>query len=171
MNQRSNNRSAFTLIELTITMAAGSTLMMLTIGLVHKTMTLSSMGRQQCDHQRSMNRLASQFRRDVHRAIECTAETPQRMQLVLPGDKRISYEAHANQLTRLRPLNDGATHRELFELHEHAMVTFELLERPQRAAVTIEYHVPDNIAVTRVDRRIVAVVGRLNAHQSGEVSP
>jgi hypothetical protein len=166
-----NKRSAFTLIELSVTMATGSTLMMLAIGLVHQSMTLSSIGRERCDHQRTINRLASQFRRDVHRALQCTVQSPGSIQLILPDGDRISYEARANRLTRLQPLGVAGTRREVFEFHQRSSVTFESIDQPTRAVVTIVYRPQGTIEQPRLDLRVAAVVGRLTAHEIGDAAP
>lgn len=171
MNRLAHSRSAFTLIELSITMAAGGTLMLLAIGLVHQTMSLSSMGRRQADHQRTTTRLATQFRHDVHRAKQSTVESPSGLQLILAGDNRVSYRAQGNRLTRLQPLEDGTTRRDVFTLHEHSSVAFRALDEPSRVELTILRYAPLTDAQPRPDRGIQALLGRLIAHQQGELSP
>jgi hypothetical protein len=171
MNRLAHKRAGFTLIELTVTMGAGGTLMFLAIGLVHQTMSLSSIGRERCDHQRTTTRLASQFRRDVHRAQQYSVESPSSVQLVLPGDGVVSYQAEDNHLIRLQPLDDGTTRREVFRLEERSSVTLESLQDPTRAVLTIMHHPPATAAQPRLDRRVEALLGRLTAHQQGEPSP
>lgn len=171
MSRSRHQRAAFTLVELSITMAAGGTLMMLAIGLVHQTMSLSATDRQHCDHQRATDRLAAQFRSDVNQAQSCTVESGQNIELILPGDDRIQYEADGNQLIRLQPLGDGTVRRESFRLDEHASASFELLDEPARAAVTIRRQAPHSNLAPRIDRHVSAVVGRRIAHQQGALAP
>jgi hypothetical protein len=166
-----NNRSAFTLVELSISMSAGSALMILAIGLVHQTMSLSSTGRQRSDHQRTLARLAVEFRHDVHRAAECNVESPGNIELVLAGDNLVTYEARGNRITRRQPLDDGRTRREVFTFSVQSTATFESIDQSTRAAVTIVHNSHLSNEHPRVDRKIIAVVGRLTTHQTGEVLP
>lgn len=171
MNRTHHHRTGFTLIELTITMAAAGTLMALAIGLVHQTMSLSSKMRSHCDHHRATTRLASQFRSDVHRAQRCAIESPGSLELTLPGGVRISYRAEGNQLTRLQPLGDGTTRREAYALDEHSSASFESLDQPNRAVLTVVRRAEGSVGKQRLDRRVAALVGRMTAHETGEPRP
>jgi len=170
-NRQTKRRDAFTLVELSVSMTAGSTLIILAIGLVQQSMSLASLGRQRSGHQRTLNRLAGEFRHDVHRAERCTVESPQRMQLVLPGDTLVTYEVREHRLSRQEPLADGRSRREAFVLDAHSTVTFESIDQPTRAVLSILRNSNPPAGQPRVDRKIAAVVGRLTAHERGDVSP
>ena len=46
-----SHRYAFTLVELCVTMSAGSAMMILAIGLLHQSMSLATVARHRADHQ------------------------------------------------------------------------------------------------------------------------
>ena len=52
---------AFTLVELCVTMSAGSAMMILAISMLHQSMSLATVSRQRADHQRSLDRLAGEL--------------------------------------------------------------------------------------------------------------
>ena len=56
-----SKREAFTLVELTVTMSAGSAMMILAIGLLHQSMSLATVARQRADHQRHPIDLPASF--------------------------------------------------------------------------------------------------------------
>jgi prepilin-type N-terminal cleavage/methylation domain-containing protein len=164
-----NQRHGFTLVELLVTMILGSTLMVLAVGLVHQTLSLSSASRQRDDHMRSLNRLARQFRFDVHRATTCTVTTPDRMQLEMPDDSVVTFRAEANRVTRTQPTSDGPTRRAAFLLLPDSSIQFEALDDPVRALVTVARPMITVSHEDVIDRKTEAVVGRLAIHEAAEV--
>ena len=56
-----NRRKAFTLVEMLMTMTMGSSLMLLAIGLVHQSMSMSKLAKIRGEHDRSLARLAERF--------------------------------------------------------------------------------------------------------------
>ena len=163
-------RNAFTLIELTITMSAGSALMIMAIGLLHQSMSLASLARKRADHQRSVSRLSNQFRQDVHRASVFTILSSDSIELTLPDETKITYATNERGVLRTHPLGDTATGREAFELIDGSGVRFESLRNPDRAVLTMN-HQPIGESAPRVDRQIAAVVGRFVRLENGEASP
>jgi hypothetical protein len=164
------NRTAVTLTELLVTMSAGSALMMLAIGTLHQSMSLASAARQRSDHQRTLDRLARAFRHDVHRADQCSVGSPEHVEFSMPDDSAVTYDVSANRVTRQQRLQQGPDHRETFEFNAEALVTFERLDEPARAVLTIAGKLPSG-GPARVDRQVSAVVGRLIKHERAEVSP
>ena len=164
-----NRRHGITMIEVVVTMTVGSTLMVLAIGLVHQTLSLSTASRQRDDHLRSLNLLSRQFRVDVHRATDCTVPSPDQLQLEMPDETVVTFQAESNRVTRTQPTSDGRTRRAVFSLLSNSSARFQLIGDPDRAVVTV---VRPTIKVTGkevVDRRTEAVVGRLTVHEAGEV--
>lgn len=164
-------RRAFTLIELSVSMTAGSALLIMAIGLLHQSMSLASTARERSDHQRTLNRLAQEFRRDVHRAAQCTTTSTDRMQLRMPDASEITYVVSDNRVTRRQPRDGGPDRRESFEFGSSATATFESLTEPNRAVLVVVDRPHPSIDRTRIDRKVAAVVGRLASHENSEVSP
>jgi type II secretory pathway component PulJ len=163
-------RDAFTLVELSITMTAGSALMILAIGLLHQSMSLASMARDRSDHQRTLERLAREFRRDVHHADNCTVTADDNALLVMPDEMTVTYVAETGRVTRRQRLGDKLARHDVFPFSTRATATFESLRSPNRAVLTVSSVSPVSDQA-RVDRRISAVVGRVLQHEQGEVSP
>lgn len=161
---------AFTLVELSITMTAGSALMILAVGLLHQSMALAARARDRADHQRTLDRLGREFRGDVHRADNCTVTANDNALLVMPDDSTVSYVAQSDRVIRRQRRGDKLAGQDVFPLGTAATATFESLESPKRVALTVS-SVSSPSDVIRVDRRISAVVGRRVQHEQGEVLP
>lgn len=166
-----NRRSGFTLIELTITMSAGTVMMILAIGMLHQSMTLASRAHQQMQHLRALDRLAREFRRDAHRAQGCTVGPEGVIHFSLPDQGVVTYRAAGRQITRQQPLADGRSRRESFVLTDQSSTTFESLSEPFRAVATVVHRPPGAVTTPRVDRKVSAVIGRLTQHEMGDLSP
>ncbi|TVP99969.1 MAG: prepilin-type N-terminal cleavage/methylation domain-containing protein [Planctomycetaceae bacterium] len=95
------NRRGFTLTELLITLGAGTTLMMLSVGLIHRSMRWTSAARVQATDHRTLGQLSSQFRADVHRAESAVVEAPDRLRILIRGEGEIRYIASAEGCQRL----------------------------------------------------------------------
>jgi hypothetical protein len=169
--RRTTHRNAFTLVELSVSMSAGSALLVLVIGLVHQSMSLVSLGQRRSEHHQSVNRLATDFRFDVHRAVQCTVESPVRIQLHLSSDQVVTYQAAANRVTRQQPLDGGSLRREAFVLSDASTVTFELIDQPRRVVLSMIDNSHAEERAPKVYRKIAAVIGRLTDHEQGDVSP
>ena len=65
-----NKRYGFTLIELLLVMSVGSTIMLVSIGLVHRTLTNVSEAVDRSENLLAWNRLVRSVRADVHSAID-----------------------------------------------------------------------------------------------------
>jgi hypothetical protein len=139
--------------------------------MLHQSMSLATVSRQRADHQRSLDRLASEFRRDVHRAVRCTVAASDTIELVMSDDNAVTYLAKGNQVTRRQPLDGGLSRREAFEFENSSTATFESLQQPARAVLTVLHQSPGGLVKPRVDRKVAAVLGRLTMHEQAEASP
>lgn len=169
-------RKAYTLIELCITMSIGSALMLLAIGLLHQSLSFASMARSQADFHRTLNRLARDFRNDVHLASSLDRENPQRIALTLNNGDVVQYEAeHIKpndvRIRRQRFQNEAAIDLEEYRIGSPVVIEFLALDQPRQATVELKAH-SDSIAADRIPpRQITAVLGRRIAHERAEVSP
>jgi len=101
-------RNGTTLVELAISMSAGSAILFLAIALVHQTMTIERQSRDRADHSRTRSRLATRFRNDVHEAIEAqqtateseTEGTVVRLTLTNDDGSSIVYSSGEHKVTR-----------------------------------------------------------------------
>ena len=166
-----SKREAFTLVELTVTMSAGSAMMILAIGLLHQSMSLATVARQRADHQRASDRLAGEFRRDVHRAVRCTVDAQDAIKLIMPDDNVVTYKTEVNHVTRQQALDDGRARREVYEFNDSSTAKFESLQQPSRAVLTVIHRSAGGRVKPRVDRKVAAVLGRLTRHEQAEATP
>lgn len=164
-------RKAFTLVELCVTMSVGSAMMILAIGMLHQSMSLATVARQRGDYQRALDRLASEFRRDVHRAVQCTVDTQQSAALTMSDDTVVTYRSEGNRVIRQQPLGDGRSRRETFEFDDASTAIFESLQQPARSVLTVIHQSPIGGMKPRVDRKVAAVIGRLSQQEQAEASP
>jgi prepilin-type N-terminal cleavage/methylation domain-containing protein len=136
-------RRAFTLVELLITMAAGSALMLLAVGLVHQTMHLTSVARGRADEHRAISRLAAQFRHDVHRADDVFIESAQTVRIRSGEFGEVTYIVKPQGCVRVasgQPAERSGPERyahESFALQPGGGVYWELMDQPRRAAMSI----------------------------------
>ncbi len=111
------------LIELLVVIAASSSLLAVTVGLLHTLFQMQQGGRKHIQERRTVERLAEQFREDVHAATQLRplaagkgqAEGPG-WELPREGDLGIEYRLHANQLLRTERQKDKVLRREAFAL-------------------------------------------------------
>lgn len=134
---------AFTLTELLITMTAGSMLMMLAAGLVHQSMHLTAAARGRADEHRTISRLASQFRADIQMADEVFVDSSNSIRISILRGGEVTYVAQPPQCVRAAtgpsvPAGEPAqSSHETYRLQPGGLMMFELLEQPDRAALTL----------------------------------
>jgi len=137
-----SDRKGFTLTELMITMGAGSSLMVLAVGLVHQSMHLTAAARRGADEHRAMSRLASQFRDDVRLADQVVIDTDNQLRISILQRGEIIYRAEAETCIRTvaaasTDAGNGQVGQENYILQRGGGVRFEMLEQPQRAAIVL----------------------------------
>ena len=162
------SRHAYSLVELSVCMSAGTALLILAIGMLHQSMTLASASRHRSTEVRIQNRLARQFRLDVHQATQCVVESEARLRLAMPGENEVVYVIDGSNISREQPLDDGSTRRNEFDCGADVIASFASLSQPSRAVLTVARQVQQD---RRIDRQVAAVVGRTRSHQNAEVSP
>jgi len=130
-----NHRRGFTLTELLVVMAAGSSVMLTGVAMLHQSLRLTSATRQRAAEHQTLFRLADQFRRDVH-FVRYRAEPAgcERVVLAPPQQDAARDAGDANE-------TDNAAakprQRESYRLLPGGVVRFETLELPQRAALEL----------------------------------
>ncbi len=119
-------RRGHSLIELMVVIAVSSTLAAVTVGLLHTLFQMQQGGRKHLEVRRTLERLAEQFRDDVHAATQLrpmaagkgeggAAEGPG-WELPREGDHQVEYRLHAYQLLRTERQKDKLLRRESFAL-------------------------------------------------------
>ena len=142
MNMRS--RRAISLIELLAVLSGCSVILGLTASLLHQTMRAQSHTRDFFDVERNAQRLARQFRSDVHAAAADSIEADLAdagdgvlLQIELPDGRSIAYQHTAEKIIRIASQADGPTAREEYALSESMEIVVRELDAPQRFELSI----------------------------------
>lgn len=138
-------RRGISLIELLAVLSGCSVVLGLTASLLHQTMRAQSHTRDFFDVERNAQRLARQFRSDVHAAAadsidDVDAEgvsNGELLRLRLPDGQTIAYQRAAEKIIRIASRADGPTAREEYALSESMEIDVRKLDAPQRYALSI----------------------------------
>ena len=152
--------SAFTLVEVLMTMTMGSTLMLLAIGLVHQSLSLSKLGKTRSEHDRSVNRVAQQFRADVHSASVVIAASADSLQLAMPDSTIVSYLAVESAVERKQTALTGPPSYDRFQFEPLCRIQFLASAKSPLAQFQLQRSFPHQELPTRVDVQVIAQVAR-----------
>jgi prepilin-type N-terminal cleavage/methylation domain-containing protein len=164
--RRDGSRHGFTLVELLVTMTAGSMLLLLAIEVLHRSMTsashLEDIGRSQS----SWARLGNQLRHDVHGASRAELVGASALQLHYKSGAQIEYLIDGTQVRRVA--TDESTDKqanERYRFNSQQIVSFQQWDEPPRVEVKLDRQVPEGL---RLDGRVVAFVGRMLALEGSQ---
>ena len=135
-------RRGISLIELLAVLSGCSVVLGLTASLLHQTMRAQSHTRDFFDIERNAQRLARQFRSDVHAAAADpidvdAAGAGELLRIQLPDGQSVAYQRAAEKIIRIASQSDGPTAREEYALSELMEIDVRELDAPQRYALSI----------------------------------
>jgi hypothetical protein len=138
-------RRGISLIELLAVLSGCSVVLGQTASLLHQTMRAQSHTRDFFDVERNAQRLARQFRSDVHAAAADSiddvdaegASAGELLRLQLPDGQTIAYQRAAEKIIRVASQADGPTAREEYALSESMEIDVRELDGPLRYALSI----------------------------------
>ena len=137
-------RRAISLIELLAVLSGCSVVLGLTASLLHQTMRAQSHTRDFFDVERNAQRLARQFRSDVHAAAADSIDVDaagagggELLRIQLPDGQSVAYQRAAEKIIRIASQLDGPTAREEYTLSESMEINVRELDAPQRYALSI----------------------------------
>ena len=138
-------RRAISLIELLAVLSGCSVVLGLTASLLHQTMRAQSHTRDFFDVERNAQRLARQFRSDVHAAAADSIDDVdaegvsdgEMLRLQLPDGLTITYQRAAEKIIRIASQTDAPTAREEYALSESMEIDVRELDGPLRYALSI----------------------------------
>ena len=166
-----SKRQAFTLVELMIMLSASSVLMALAVGLVHRSMSASSLAKARANHQRALVRLADQFRNDIHQGDAVDQLNADRLTLRLANGRLVDYVVENRHCRRQESLGDDRRSLETFELLSGARVAFEQDDKPARVTLTVTREAAGHGAEPLVDAHVEAILGRRPKLHNPEATP
>ena len=139
-----SRRRGISLIELLAVLSGCSIVLGLTASLLHQTMRAQSHTRDFFDVERNAQRLARQFRSDVHAAAADSIDIDLAdagdgvlVQMELSDGRSIAYQRAAEKIIRIASQADGPTAREEYALSESMEIDVRELDAPQRFVVSI----------------------------------
>ena len=165
-------KSGFTLAELIIVISAGSSIMLVAIGVVHRVMTIHSTATRHANMQNTAERLARQLRWDLHRAesAELTGDTLDLTIPTLSGEQPTTYVVDGALVKRTRTLDEERLHRDIYSFESSATIELSEASNPPRIIVAVNHSGVDG-APQRVLMRVEASVGRLLPNSQPRETP
>jgi type II secretory pathway pseudopilin PulG len=158
-------RSGFTLVEVVLVVGAVAIVTALCAGLLRALLRLDRVAKSHALQTAAVARLARQFRQDVHAGTAQPAGTPaepaMRLELALPGDRSILYEARAGTVARSQRHGAEVERRESYSLPYCRDPGF--LVRDENGRVWASLHLPlahDQRVTPGHGLRIEALAGR-----------
>ena len=165
-----NGRRGFTLLELLLVITAGGMLSLVAIGLVHRTMRLNSLSREQIDLQAKTARFTRQLRRDVHRSESARLSNDGLQTLTLATNPPAIYTFSPTAVLRRKSLADGREHRETYRFGDDT--TYLLSIDSGRVDVVAEQRRSTENSTPRILFEFEAHVGRIPGVTSvDEITP
>ena len=156
-------RNGSTLIELVLSMSAGSAVMLLAISLVHQTMMLTERSRHLSDNSRTLDQLAQNFRRDVHLATELKVDAKGMLSVRSADGSQITYVVQNHSVVRQRKHTAEENKQDRYQLAVDASAIFQGIQEPDRATLTVRGEPGLQGILPRVDLHVEAMTGRWQA--------
>jgi type II secretory pathway pseudopilin PulG len=137
------HRRGWTLIEMSVYIGIAAVLLPVVFVALAQAMRASDHVREQSQSASSLERLARQFRDDVHEAAAATvAQGGKELLLTMAGERRIRYKSTAAAVERTVKAGDVTQQRDTFPLSGLAPGDFEVRSDPAEAVLLLRV-VPD----------------------------
>ena len=140
-----NGRRGYSLIETVAMMGAGAAMMAIAVGVLHMLMRLEQVSRDEVRQRVAVDRLADQFRRDVHAAdrftpVDATEGEDSRpaWQLALEAGHAVEYRAEQKELLRTERAEGEVVKLESFSLPARATVSIDLVGEAAPGIVSLQ---------------------------------
>jgi hypothetical protein len=143
-----NARRGIALIELMITMTAGTVLLGIACSLLYGVLEIDRGAREQVQTTAVVGRLAEQFRHDVHEAVRVEADGTKRqvLELRLAGGAVVTYRLEPGRIVRGEQAQGAARREECFML-------------PQESAAVVELRKPSAVSLASLQIRSPRIAG------------
>jgi prepilin-type N-terminal cleavage/methylation domain-containing protein len=133
-------RSGYTLVEMLVAITAGVVVMTVAAGLLATLMRLEDHSQRRFSERAAVMRLAEQFRRDAHAAIEASAVEPvgnepaggAAWELKLGDDHRVEYRIDRQGLLRTEHRGDRTTRQEWYAFAAPVQAAIDLPSSEER---------------------------------------
>jgi prepilin-type N-terminal cleavage/methylation domain-containing protein len=155
-------RRAFTLIEMIVVISVSAAMMTIAISVLLVLFRAERSGRAHVAQAESLERLADQFRRDVHASPHATlkGKTGHRWQFDSAGNRTVRYMTDADSLWREEEIPSKNARTEPYMLPKDSAATVEINRSANPPVVTLTIRPKDAALGTGQQFRIEAVLGR-----------
>ncbi len=153
-------RNGSTLVELTLSISAGSAVMLLAISLVHQTILVTEKSKHRTDHNRTLDQLAQCFRRDVHLAGEISPTEGSTMKLKCVDGSEIVYSVNDWVVVRERKNGPDGNEFERFTLDRFSTVDFHMDQSQQLASLSVHSETGTKETPSKPELVVESLVGR-----------
>ena len=139
MNQQ---RWGTSLIEVLVAVSISGVVLTTGIGLIHMILRVERTTQQSVSLGTAGSRLSRVFRQDLHRATLCRISssedgTSSRLELQLPHERAVTYEATGHRLTRAANAGGKPEHHDQFVFPIGCRIDLQASHSPDRTAVLI----------------------------------
>lgn len=153
-------RHGSTLVELVLSMSAGSAVMLLAISLVHQTMTLTEKSRHRSENNRTLDQLAQHFRRDVHTAAAINVDANDTLTIRYSDGVQVTYTAQNQAVVRQRKHASLENENERFVFADASSANFQWMPDPDRVSLIVSRDTGLHGVPPQVDLHVETLVGR-----------
>lgn len=154
-------RKGSTLVELVLSMSAGSAVMLLAISLVHQTMTLTEKSRHRADNHRSLDQLSQHFRRDIRLAVGIELTSNDELLIKNSDGSQVSYTCQNHYVVRQRRHTSLGNENERFILGAESTASIQKIPNPERISLIVSSETGLVGIPPRVDLHVESIVGRM----------
>jgi prepilin-type N-terminal cleavage/methylation domain-containing protein len=163
-NRRRPMRRAFTLIEMIVAISVAATLTGIAMCLLLVMYRAERSGRTHLAETESLERLADQFRQDVHAAVGDVLldakMQPQQWRLELPGKIDVQYDVAVNAVSREERSGSKTVRRESYILPNDSTVSVAVDRKANPPIVCLKIEPSDPSLRPGNPFRVEAVLGR-----------
>jgi hypothetical protein len=157
-------RNGISLIETMIAVSASSLIFLLSIGVLHQTLRLSSKAKSRTDFHQSNTRFARCFRDDVHQATNLKIDDAGTLILTLKESGAIAYRMESGVVSIVirEVKNSGGENigQDVFRMLDTAKCEFHIEDNPDRVTLQINSEIPGEVGLRRVEMRVSATSNR-----------
>ncbi len=141
-SRAATTRRGTTLVEMVAVISGVAVVLSVSATMLHRAMQAESRTRYFFDEERTALRLADQFRRDVHRAVEARVEGDDAgdgvlLQLELTDNQSVAYSRDGGSVIRTLVQKDAPTAREAYQLSPVGELSLREDQSPRRLVLAI----------------------------------
>ncbi len=158
-----NRRTGTSLVEVVVCITVGSSLMLLSVTLVERSLRLSQTMQAASERNRATLNFCAQFRRDVRSAPQIERWSSDELSLGAPGRQipdAIRYRIDEGTIERTAIRDDGTTRREVLKLGPDRHCELGVEEQPTLVVLSIYRRVPNGPDQRMLERFVATNLGR-----------